>query len=239
VTSATIRRPRNDPAQYEDLAATWWEPHGPLAMLHWIAAARAGLVPPAARQEAVLVDLGCGAGLLAPHLAGRGYIHVGVDLSHSALEQATAHGMVAIRGDVLAVPLSDGVADVVTAGEILEHVTDLSRALAEACRLLRPGGTLVIDTIASTWLARLIAVEIGERIPGGAPPGIHDPALFVNRDYLVGCCAANGVQLTSRGLRPSAIDMIGWLARRRDQARMVKTASTAVLFQGVGVKEQR
>jgi 2-polyprenyl-6-hydroxyphenyl methylase/3-demethylubiquinone-9 3-methyltransferase len=128
---------------------------------------------------------------------------------------------------------------VVTAGEILEHVTDLSRALAEACRLLRPGGTLVIDTIASTWLARLIAVEIGERIPGGAPPGIHDPALFVNRDYLVGCCAANGVQLTLRGLRPSAIEMIGWLARRRDQARMVKTASTAVLFQGVGVKEQR
>jgi 2-polyprenyl-6-hydroxyphenyl methylase/3-demethylubiquinone-9 3-methyltransferase len=72
-----VNRARNDPAQYEDLAATWWDPHGPLAMLHWIAKARARLVPAPTGAAALLVDLGCGAGLLAPHLAGRGYLHVG------------------------------------------------------------------------------------------------------------------------------------------------------------------
>ena len=185
---------------------------------------------------AVLVDLGCGAGLLAPHVDGKGYRHVGVDLSRSALALAARHGVTAIRGDVLELPLADHVADVVSAGEILEHVTDLPRAVAEACRILVPGGTLVIDTIAATALARVLAVDIAERIPGGAPPGIHDPALFVDRDELVGLCRAQGVDLKLRGLRPSIPASLAWLAHLRRDSRMVRTRSTAVLFQGVGIK---
>ena len=38
-------RARNNPAQYDDLADVWWDPHGGFAMLHWLAAARARLVP--------------------------------------------------------------------------------------------------------------------------------------------------------------------------------------------------
>jgi len=53
-------------------------------MLHWLAAARAAVVPPAGPSGGLLVDLGCGAGLLAPHLAGKGYRHVGVDITASA-----------------------------------------------------------------------------------------------------------------------------------------------------------
>ena len=73
-------RARNDPAQYDDLAGQWWDPRGTFAMLHWLARARAALVPPASRPGAVLVDMGCGAGLLAPHVAGLGYRVAGVDL---------------------------------------------------------------------------------------------------------------------------------------------------------------
>lgn len=227
-------RARNDPAQYDDLAGQWWSPGGAFAMLHWLADARASLVPPATRADAVLVDLGCGGGLLAPRVAGRGYRHIGVDLTGSALRQAAEHGVTAVRGDVLAVPLADGCADVVVAGEILEHVTDLRTALAEACRLLRPGGMLVIDTLADTALARFVAVTVGERVPGGAPPGIHDPALFVNRAALVDECARHGVTLRLRGVRPSVVDMIRWWAGARDDVRMVPVSSTAVLFQACG-----
>jgi len=234
-----LQRPRNDPEQYEDLAAVWWQPRGPFSLLHWIAKARAALVPPAARPGAVLVDLGCGAGLLAPHLAGKGYRHVGIDLSPSALALGRDHGMQAVRGDVLSLPLPDGIADTVSAGEILEHVTDLGRAVAEACRVLRPGGTLVIDTIAATFLARLLAVEVAERIPGGAPPGIHDPALFVDRRQLVALCRSHGVSLVLSGLRPSIPETIAWLRGKRSDASMVRTWSTSVLFQGVGVKAEQ
>jgi 2-polyprenyl-6-hydroxyphenyl methylase / 3-demethylubiquinone-9 3-methyltransferase len=230
---ATVRA-RNDPAQYDDLAAEWWRPGGSFAMLQGIAAARAGLVPPADRPEAVLVDLGCGGGLMAPHLAGKGYRHVGVDVTASALAQAARNGVTAVRGDVTAVPLADGCADVVAAGEILEHVPDLAAAVAEACRLLRPGGLLVIDTLAATALARLLAVTLAERLPGGPPPGIHDPALFVDRAELVREGARHGVDLRLRGIRPSMRDLVGWLVHRRGTVAMVPAPTTAVLFQAVG-----
>jgi 2-polyprenyl-6-hydroxyphenyl methylase/3-demethylubiquinone-9 3-methyltransferase len=204
-------------------------------MLHWIAEARAALVPPASRPGAVLVDMGCGAGLLAPWVAPKGYLHIGVDLTRSALAQARAHHVSALCGDVSGLALRSGVADVVCAGEILEHVHELGAVVAEACRVLRPGGTLVIDTIANTRLAVLLAVRVAERVPGGAPVGIHDPALFVDRDQLVAECARHGVALALRGLRPSVPGIVGWMAKRRP-ARMVATWSTAVLFQAVGTK---
>jgi 2-polyprenyl-6-hydroxyphenyl methylase/3-demethylubiquinone-9 3-methyltransferase len=237
--TTTGPRARNDPGQYDDLVDEWWDPRGQFAMLQWIAAARAGLVPPARRAGALLVDAGCGAGLLAPHLTGLGYTHVGVDLTRSALALAQAHGVTVARGDISALPIPDGAADVVCAGEILEHVPDVPVAMAELCRALRPGGTLVIDTLADTALARLLVVTLAERIPRGAPPGLHDPSLFVNRRALVAEAARHGVTLTLHGLRPSLPATASWLVKRRAAAVMVPTWSTAVLYQGHGTKEAR
>src|SRR5690349_782198 len=96
---------RNDPRQYDELAGQWWRPGGDFELLHWLAAARSELIPPAGRPGAVLVDAGCGGGLLAPHLAGKGYRHVGVDLRRSGLRQAAARGVRPVNGDVTALPL--------------------------------------------------------------------------------------------------------------------------------------
>lgn len=225
---------RNDLAQYDALAGEWWRPTGVFGMLHWLAAARARLVPPADRPGEILVDLGCGAGLLAPHVAGKGYRHVGVDLVTSALAQAAEHRVEPIRADVARLPLRDGCAAVVSAGELLEHVTDLPRTVAEACRILRPGGTLVLDTLNATRLARLLAVDIGERIVGVR--GIHDPALFVDPGVLMSECAAHGVELSVRGVRPATGGLLRWLFTRRGEVAIVPSWSVAVLYQGRGVK---
>lgn len=165
-----------------------------------------------------------------------GYRHIGVDLSESALLLARAHGVETIRGDVLAVPLPSGCADVVDAGEILEHVPDLGGAVAEACRLLRPGGLLVLDSLADTALCRLVAIGIAERV-GLAPRGVHDPALLVDRRALVRECARHGVRLVLRGIRPSLLDLLTWRLRRGTSVRMVPTTTTAVLFRGAGRKK--
>src|SRR5919107_3073292 len=214
------RLPRNDLAQYDALAGQWWQASGGFAALHWLAASRAEHLPPAPGPDAVLVDLACGGGLMAPHVARLGYRHVGVDLGARGLRTAAEHGVLAVRGSVLAVPLADGCADVVVAGEILEHVADDVGVLAECARLLKPGGTLVIDAIAATLLARLIAVEVFERIPHGAPPGIHDPALFVDRERLLAAAERLGLDLRLVGIRPSLRDVVAWRRGRRPSVRM-------------------
>ena len=232
-------RHRNDPAQYDELADQWWRPRGAFVGLHWLAAARAAQIPPARRPGAVLLDVACGGGLLAPYLAGKGYRHVGVDLSPNAVRVAREHGVTAVRGDVSALPVADGVADVVVAGEILEHVPDLPGVVAELARVLRPGGVLVLDTIARTRLARFAAITLAERVPGGPPRLLHDPALFVDRRRLLAECARHGVRLRLSGPRPSLLDYAGWLTGRRSAVRMLPTRATAVLFSGVGTKAGR
>jgi len=229
-------RARNAHEQYDDLAEHWWDPRGRFAMLHWIAEARARLVPSASRPGSVLLDLACGAGLLAPFVTGKGHRHVGVDLSPTAVPQARAHGVEAVLGDVLRLPFADAVADVVVAGEVLEHVPDLPGTVAEACRVLRPGGTLVIDTIAATRWGTFCSITVGERIPAGPPKRLHDPALYVDRAHLVRLAADHGVRLELSGLRPCAADYLLWLAGRKSSVRMLPTRLTAGLFQAHGHK---
>jgi 2-polyprenyl-6-hydroxyphenyl methylase/3-demethylubiquinone-9 3-methyltransferase len=233
---------RNDPRQYDDLAGEWWRPGGAFELLHWLAEARAALVPPAPRPDAVLVDAGCGGGLLAPHVRRRGYRHVGVDLRRAGLEQSAGRGVTAVGGDVTALPLADASADVVVAGEILEHVTDVPGAVAELSRVLRPGGLIVLDTVNDTALGRFITVTAGEWL-GIAPIGLHDPALFVDPRELTAQFARHGVALRVRGIRPTMTGLVRWLvlpsrADGRPLGRMVPTFSTAVLYQGHGRKRE-
>ena len=229
-------RPRNDPGQYDDLVDQWWRPDGVFAMLHWIAASRATLIPPPRARGDLLLDIACGGGVMAPHVARLGYRHVGVDIGMAALEVARGHGVEPVRGDAARLPFADDVASVVVAGEMLEHVTDLPAVVAELCRVLAPGGTLVIDALADTALCRLLTVTIAERIPGGPPAGLHDPALYVHRGQLVDLAARHGVALRLGGLRPSILSWAAWLLGRRQSGRMLATRSTAVLFTGNGVK---
>ncbi len=234
-TRSTVR-PRNDPGQYDDLVEEWWRPRGVFAMLHWIAESRATLIPPPSRPDALLLDVACGGGVMAPYVQRLGYRHVGVDVGSAALAVAREHGVVPVQADAARLPFADGAADVVVAGEMLEHVTDLPAVVAELCRVLAPGGTLVVDALADTAVCRFVTVTVAERIPGGPPAGLHDPALYVNRGELLALCAGHGVRLRLFGLRPSALAWAAWLLKRREAGRMVTSRSTAVLFAGVGVK---
>jgi len=235
-------RPLNDPRQYDDLVDTWWDPAGGFAMLHWLAAARARVLPPARRGlgegllGGLLVDVACGGGLLAPHARRLGYLHVGVDLGAGATRTAAAHGVLAARGDATGLPLRDACADVVVAGEVLEHVADVEGVLGEACRVLRPGGLLVVDSIAATAWGRFTAVTLAERLPGGPPPRLHDPELFVDRARVLRACRAAGVELRLVGLLPSPVSYLRWLRDRSRPVRLLRVPDTRGLFQGVGVK---
>jgi 2-polyprenyl-6-hydroxyphenyl methylase/3-demethylubiquinone-9 3-methyltransferase len=159
-----------------------------------------------------------------------------VDIGRSGLLLARDHGVTPVLGSVLQVPLADGCADVVLAGEILEHVADHAGVLAECARLLRPGGVLVLDALAAGRLSVLINVHLLERLPGGPPRGLHDPALFVDRKGLLAAADRLGLDLELVGLRPSIREAIAWVLGRRTLVRMKPIRSTAVVFAGYGRK---
>jgi 2-polyprenyl-6-hydroxyphenyl methylase/3-demethylubiquinone-9 3-methyltransferase len=226
-------------ADYEVFNGQWWDPRGPLAGLSWMARSRAELIPPATRAGAVLLDVACGGGLMSPHVLGKGYRHIGVDLAAGALAEARQHGLAAVlRGDMGRLPIADGTVDVVSAGHCLEHVPDPALVVRECCRVLRPGGTFVTDTIADTFLAKLIVITICERLPlpGMPPRGTHDARLLVNRELLVATARAHGVELRMCGLFPRIGHSLRWLAGRHDHVPLVRIRATGVFFQAVGEK---
>src|SRR3954471_4165534 len=99
----------------------------------------------------VVVDVGCGDGALVRHLARRGARAIGVEIGREPLERARAHapagGERYEHGGAQALPLEDMSADVVVFANSLHHVPGelLDTALAEAARVLRPGGLLYVQ----------------------------------------------------------------------------------------------
>jgi molybdopterin-guanine dinucleotide biosynthesis protein A/SAM-dependent methyltransferase len=95
------------------------------------------------------VDLGCGEGRLARELQLAGHTVVGVDASPALAEAArTAEPPTQVLvADAVDVPLDDGVADLVVAFMSLMNVDDLDAAVAEAARLLEPGGRLCFAVV--------------------------------------------------------------------------------------------
>ena len=121
---------------------------------------------------AVVLDVGCGTGILLPLLRekmnGDGHI-VALDFSGEMLKQASSKGHkgVYVQGDAQSLPLPEGVFDWVLCNAVFPHFLDKSRALAELRRVLRVGGYLVICHTASRQ-----AINEFHRSVGGAV--VHD-----------------------------------------------------------------
>jgi demethylmenaquinone methyltransferase/2-methoxy-6-polyprenyl-1,4-benzoquinol methylase len=99
-------------------------------------------------QGSAVVDLACGTGDLAIAAAAAGGDVTGLDITPGMLVLARKRGSAAARrvryaaADMTALPLQPASVDVITIGYGLRNVPDLARALAEAHRVLRPGGRL-------------------------------------------------------------------------------------------------
>jgi ubiquinone/menaquinone biosynthesis C-methylase UbiE len=97
-----------------------------------------------------LADIGSGKGRFARIFAARGARVTAVDLSENML--AAARPLDACCASMTALPLATGVFDGAYATESLEHAVDIEAAVAELCRIVRPGGRVaIIDKNRAHW----------------------------------------------------------------------------------------
>jgi SAM-dependent methyltransferase len=96
-------------------------------------------------DDKVIVDIGCGSGDLFAAVGGSPKVLIGVDISPGALQMAQEIGYTPLLADAQNLPLKDGFADLVIANAAIHHCDDMARVLAEAARLVKPGGLLVTD----------------------------------------------------------------------------------------------
>jgi SAM-dependent methyltransferase len=128
-----------------DLEETYWWFVGRRGIIHQ-------LLSIFAKHVRVAVDIGCGSGRNMQVLNKLADVTLGLDRSAAALELAAARGFAVARADGQSLPLADGSADLVTAFDVLEHLDDDMRALADFRRVLRPNGFLLVTVPAYRFL---------------------------------------------------------------------------------------
>jgi SAM-dependent methyltransferase len=110
-----------------------------------------------------LVDVGAGTGILMSELEGLAPV-VGVEYSPAGMQLARATTAASlVRGSAEAIPLADGMAQLVVALDVIEHLDDDRTAVAEMARLLAPGGYLILNVPAFMSLWSDWDVALGHR----------------------------------------------------------------------------
>lgn len=190
-------------------ALPWWDERTPLHYLRTglnparfgycrAALQRCGIDPAGARA----LDIGCGGGFLAEEFARLGCLVTGIDPSAPTVAVAARHAAqqgltityCTARGERL--PFPNAAFDFAYCCDVLEHVRDRDRVIAEAARVLAPGGIFLYDTINRTFLSKLVVIKLAQewRWSAFAIPGLHDWAMFVTPAELSATFGRHGLK---------------------------------------------
>lgn len=209
---------RNNLDIYNDVADQWWSDD-----IRWVRTLK-NLVPGRLAwfdrhidwAGLDVLDLGCAGGFMAEALADKGARVIGIDPAAQAIDAARTHAKLlgkSIQYDVGVgenLPYGDGHFDAIVCVDVLEHVKDLTRVLAEVERVLKPGGTFLFDTINRNPISRLGAITVAENVLRLLPKGTHDPDLFIKPKELRGALEnAALVPGPTTGLGPRGINRRG------------------------------
>jgi len=186
-----------DPSEqqkFDRIASTWWDPDGESRPLHDLNPARlAYITERIGLKDKIVVDVGCGGGILSESMALQGAKVTGIDIAEKALSVARLHlhesGCEVEYQQVTAETWADqhtGSAEVVTCMEMLEHVPDPESVVAACARMLVTGGHLFMSTLNRNAASFAVAILGGEHITRIIPKGTHQYDRFIRPSELCG-----------------------------------------------------
>ena len=190
-------------AKFTAMANEWWDPDGKFKPLHALNPARLAFIrnqvcgkfdrDARARRPLEglrLLDIGCGGGLISEPMTRLGAKVVGADMAPLNVQVAKAHAAeqnleIDYRRSSAEELASQGeLFDVVLALEILEHVADIDLFLSSCCKMVAPGGLLILSTINRTRKAYAVAIIGAEYLIRWVPKGTHDFEKFVKPEEI-------------------------------------------------------
>ncbi|KAF2800178.1 hexaprenyldihydroxybenzoate methyltransferase mitochondrial precursor [Melanomma pulvis-pyrius CBS 109.77] len=197
-------------SHFNALASSWWDPHGPSRLLHLMNPLRHEFITrcrttvpitiPTTPSQLRYLDIGCGGGIFAESAARLpGTLSVtAIDPTPEVLKIAEAHRRrdptLLVDGRLtylnqsiedLTPPTSPAEGyDVVTIFEVIEHVNAPGPFLERVLQHVKPGGWLVLSTIARTWTSWVVTNVVAEDVLGIVPKGTHDWEKYVNETEL-------------------------------------------------------
>ncbi len=184
-------------AHFAKMAEDWWNPRGKFRPLHIMNTCRVGYLvdeicahfkrdrsshTPLAGL--LILDVGCGGGLLSEPLSRLGADVTGVDALKANIKAARLHAKQSgldIKYKYMAVEdmPTDPDFDIVLNMEVLEHVTDPATFIKTCAALVKPDGLMFCSTINRTAKAFALAIFGAEYILGWLPKGTHQYAKFI------------------------------------------------------------
>ncbi len=182
-------------AFFNNLAQEWWNLEGPQAMLHQINPLRVRWMERYVPLKGLkILDVGCGAGILAEALAKAGAAVTGIDLGTDLIKVAQDHAKkqglsLNYRCMSVAEFAKENPAKfaAVACLEMLEHVEDFEAILVEIAKMLKPGGQVFLSTLNRNPRSFIEAIVGAEYLLKLIPKGTHHYNQFIRPDEL---CAA-------------------------------------------------
>lgn len=190
-------------AKFASLAQSWWDPAGPSKPLHELNPLRLRYIEHAARlQDARILDVGCGGGILSEAMARSGARVLGIDLAQAVLDVAELHALEsrlaveyrAVAAEELAAAQPDSF-DLVTCMEMLEHVPDPAATLKALATLVKRGGDVIVSTLNRKPQAFAVAIIGAEYIARLLPRGTHEYLKFIRPSELARWGREAGLEL--------------------------------------------
>ena len=232
-----------DPSElshFNNLASTWWNPYGPSRLLHQMDPLRHDFISSCLASysgdlsKRSYLDVGCGGGIFAESAARlpRTERVLAIDPSKEVIEVAKLHarsdpllsqpGRLTYKNksiDNLPVPASpQDQYDIVSIFEVVEHVKKPANFLISCLPFVKPGGWLILSTIARTWTSWFTTKLVAEEVLQIVPRKTHQWERYINADELAswfngrkGWGAGGGIKVMGVLYVPGA----GWKVIRR------------------------